>query len=100
MLLLMDGLFRLDVVISEDTIRTVVRNLSAGELTLGEPGDRGRPVGIGFGEAPAYRPSSSRIQFSLRKGDDLASVDMLLGLLRFDERGTVRVTAQATIRSG
>ena len=100
MLLLAEGLFRLDVLISDDTIRTSVRNLSAGELRFEDPVDPGRAHGIAFGEALTYRPSSSRVRFSLGRDEDVANVDVLLGTLRFDERGTVRVTAQATIRAG
>jgi hypothetical protein len=100
MLLLADGLFRLDVVLSDDTIKTVVRNLSAGELTLHDPVDPGRPQGVVFAEAYALRPSGARIRFSLGTDDDVANVDARIGTLRFDDRGTVRVTVQATIRAG
>lgn len=99
-MLFAEGLFRLDVMISDDTIKTVVRNLSAGELTLGDPVDPVRAQAIVFGEAPAHRLSSSKMQFSLGEGDDVADVDVLLGTVRFDDRGMVRVTAQATIRAG
>ena len=36
MLVLAEDLFRLDVVISDDTIRTIVRNLSGGELSINQ----------------------------------------------------------------
>ena len=60
MMLLAEGLFRFDVVVSEDTIRSVVRNLSAGVLTMADPVDPGRRAGIASGEALTYRPSSAR----------------------------------------
>ena len=62
MLLAADGLFRLDVAIVGDTIRTTVRNFSTGELEMGrgqggygvgEPPGRARQSGppVGFGPA-------------------------------------------------
>lgn len=98
MLLLAEGLFRLDVVISDDTIRTVVRNLSPGKLTIADPVDPGRPQGIAGAEALAHRPSSSRLEFSLGTGADRVSVAVQMGTMRFDERGTVQVTCQAILR--
>jgi hypothetical protein len=100
MLVLADGLFRLDVAVSDDTIRTVVRNLSSGELTFEDPVDQQTLRRIVFGEALAYRPSSSKLRFSLGGGDDRVSVEVVLGTLRFEERGTVRVTAQVSVRAG
>ena len=98
MLLLADGLFRLDLAVDGDTLRTMVRNLSTGALEMGgrEDGDEGLHIVIG--EAGAYEPSRSAIEFTLGSGGDRVEVKVLIATLRFLERGTVRVTAQAIIR--
>jgi hypothetical protein len=98
MLLLADGLFRLDIVVSDDTIRTVVRNLSSGELAVEGSRDPGRARGIGFGDAVTYKPGSSNLDFTLGSGADGVGVAVQIGTLRFEERGTVQVTAQAIVR--
>lgn len=98
MLLLAEGLFRLDVVVSDDTIRTVVRNLSPGELEVADPVDPGRPHGIAVGEALAYQPSSSGLEFSLGARGDRVEVAVRMATLRFNDRGTVQITAQAIVR--
>jgi hypothetical protein len=98
MLLLASGLFRLDVAISPDTMRTVVRNLSSGELEIKSHSGYGQPGSLASIETVAYRPSSSGLSFALGRDDDRVTVDVLIGLLRFLHRGTVRVTAQARIR--
>jgi hypothetical protein len=98
MLLLAEGLFRIDVAIEEDTIRTVVRNLSPGKL---EP-----PVGSGYAipttlataGAARYKPSGTRFAFALGAGADRVGADVTIALLRFPERGTIQVTAQAIVR--
>ena len=98
MLLLAEGLFRLDVVIGDDTIRTVVRNLSTGKL---EP-----PVGSGYAipttlatpGAARYKPSGTRFAFALGARADRVGAEVTIALLRFAERGTVQVTAQAIVR--
>lgn len=98
MLLFADGLFRLDIVISPDTIRTVVRNLSSGELSV----ERGPGYGVRSAvhsiEAAAYRPGSTELRFTLGRRRDRVSVDVTIGLLRFEDRGTVHVTGQAIVR--
>ncbi len=98
MLLLAEGLFRLDLVISGDTLRTVVRNLSSAELEM-EPGP-GTDVGasLAFGEAAEYEPGRSGIEFALGTGADRVTVSVVIGTLRFAQRGTIRVSAQAIVR--
>jgi hypothetical protein len=98
MLLLAEGLFRLDVVISGDTLRLVVRNLSTGELTMESPGAGYAGVSIGFGEIEPYEPTKTTLEFALGAGADRVAVSTVLGTLRFAERGTVRITAQAIVR--
>jgi hypothetical protein len=98
MLLLAEGLFRLDVVISGDTIRTVVRNLSGGELEmLGGPG-AGGGASIAFGDVESYEPGRAEIECTLGSGADRLIVKVTLATLRFAERGTIRVTGQAIVR--
>jgi hypothetical protein len=97
MLLLAEGLFRLDAAITGDTLRTVVRNLSAGELDLDNaPGEGG--LNVAFGEVAAYEPSRTELRFSLGTGDDRVSVKVTIATLKLAERGTIRITAQAIVR--
>ena len=96
MLLVADGLFRLDVTIEGDTLRTTVRNLSVGTLTM--TGEAGQRISVASGDVEAYEPSHSGLRFSLGAGTDTVEVDVQLATLRFTERGTVRVTAQAIMR--
>jgi hypothetical protein len=96
MILAAKDLFRLDVVLSGDTLRTVVRNLSAGELSLDTPSEA--PESFGFGEVAVYEPGVASLSFSLGSGRDRVSVNATIAILRFAARGTVRVTAQAIVR--
>jgi hypothetical protein len=97
MLLLAVGLFRLDVALDGDTLRTVVRNLSPGQMCM-RRGSGYPDAGIGFGDIEAYQPSQARVEFSLGDGEDMVDVEALIGTLRFADRGTVKVSAQATVR--
>ena len=84
--------------ISGDTLRTVVRNLSSGQLAMesGPAGDEGGS--IAFGDVDAYQPGRSSLEFALGSGVDRVEVRVLIGTMRFAERGTVRVSAQAIVR--
>jgi hypothetical protein len=98
MLLVAEGLFRFDVTISGDTLRTIVRNLSSGELRM-----RGGPYGpegasLIVGQAAAYEPARAAVAFTLHDPDDELDVDVTLGTLRFADRGTIKVSAQAIVR--
>lgn len=81
-----------------DTLRTLVRNLSVGDLAMdgANPGYTG--ASILLGPAEAYEPARSELAFVLGSGDDRVEVDVTIATLRFAERGTVRVTAQAILR--
>jgi hypothetical protein len=99
MLLLAEGLFRLDVTLAGDTLRTIVRNLSSSPLKLqggvyGPPGEN-----IAVGEAAAYEPGRAAIEFTLGSGLDRVDVSVTIGTLRFAERGTTKVSAQAIVRN-
>ena len=98
MILLAEDLFRLDVLIQGDTMRTIVRNLSAGELTISDGLHPEVEPHLVSGDISPYQPGQGRISFSLGAGQDQVSVEVIIGMLRFEERGTVRITAQAVIR--
>jgi hypothetical protein len=96
MILTAKDLFRLDVVLNGDTLRTMVRNLSAGDLALDTTSQP--PESYGFGEVAVYEPGVTSLAFALGSGRDRVSVNATITTLRFAARGTVRVTAQAIVR--
>ena len=98
MLVLAEGLFRLDVVILEDTIRTVVRNLSTGKLESAGSSGYAIPTVLATAAAARYDPSGTRAGFSLGAGADRVSAEVTIAVLRFADRGTIQVTAQAIVR--
>jgi hypothetical protein len=100
MLVLAEDLFRIDLTITSDTLRTVVRNLSSGELTIDGSLGSSTPDVVVFGEAGSFHPSQTRIDFTLGSGDERVRTEVLIGTLHFHDRGTVRVTAQAIVREG
>jgi hypothetical protein len=97
MLLLAEGLFRLDVVVAEDTLRTVLRNLSGGvietETTLGAVTGES----MLFGDASSYEPGRAGLGFTIATGGDAVWVRAMIATLRFVDRGTVQVGAQAIL---
>lgn len=98
MLLLAEGLFRLDLAMGADVLRSVVRNLSGDEIeTTGGSSGYGEGTFV-VGEAATYEPVQSRLEFALGSGNDRVAVKVLIATMRFRERGTVRVSAQAIIR--
>jgi hypothetical protein len=88
------------VLVSGDTLRTVVRNLSGGELVTDAEPSADSGVSIGFGDIAAYEPGRTQLRFSLGAGADRVSVSATVATLRFADRGRVRVTAQAIVRQG
>ena len=97
-ILLADGLFRLDVTVLADTLRTTVRNLSTGELTMqGERAAHAAPTNS-IGDVDVLRPTGSSVAFALGAGEDRVEVRIAIGTLRFAQLGTYRVTAQAIVR--
>jgi hypothetical protein len=97
MLLLATGLFRLDVSISGDTLRSIVRNLSPGQLSMsGRGGDP--PAAFGCGDVAAYAPGQAKVEFALGEGEDRVEVEALIGTLKPPGRGVLRVSAQAIVR--
>jgi hypothetical protein len=97
MLLLAEGLFRLDVSVAGDTLRTIVRNLSSGQLEI-SPGPIDAAPSIGFGEVAAYEPGQAKVEFTIGAGRDSVEVQATIATLRFADRGTLRVSAQAIVR--
>lgn len=98
MLLLVEGRFRLDVAFLGDTLRTLVRNLSGDQLTLDEGLHPEVETHFAVGDVSVYQPAQSQLGFSLGSGPDRVTVAVMIGVLRFVERGTVRITAQAALR--
>jgi hypothetical protein len=97
-MLLAEDLFRLDVVVEPDTLRTVVRNLSAGELRMLTSGARSTDHSLALGGAAAYRPVSTTVEFSLGDEPEQVGVRVLLAMLQWPDDGRYEVTAQAIIR--
>jgi hypothetical protein len=96
-----DGLFRLDAVVVPDNLRLIVRNMSGAEMTF-EPDGYPRPVlmqGDDIGKL-ALRPGHHQLAFTLGDpgADGHVEARVVLATLRALEDGTVRITAQATVR--
>jgi hypothetical protein len=100
MLLHADGLFRLDVMVRGDSLQTFVRNLTDGALDI--RGDVGGPSAgtITLGDAAAHAPGRADLAFTLGTEEDQVMTKVTTGTLRFSDRGTVRVSAQAIVRQG
>lgn len=99
-MLFAEGLFRLDVCPRSDTLVTVVRNLSAGELRMSERQAR-RPIDIqsgGRNEVAAPWPTRLDVEFVLVGSGNAVKATITIETLRHLTRGTLRVTAQAIVR--
>ncbi len=101
MLLLAEGLFRLDVVPHDDTVQTIVRNLSsepAIELRLNPVGGASYLLGDGQG---LLVPSTSRFGGEVvligEDGAERAVAKLLVGSVCHLQRGLTSFTAQATL---
>jgi hypothetical protein len=98
MLLHAQGLFRLDIVLRQDTLRIIVRNLSSGPMETSSPLGGYPGEHVVFGEALAYEPSHASVEFKLGEAGDRVSVSVDIGTLKLHDRGTIRVSAQAIVR--
>jgi hypothetical protein len=98
MALFAEGLFRLDVVLNGDTMRTIVRNLSTDDLVLEEGSSSDTGVSMAFGDALEYEPGMATLRFALGTGADRVWAEVMLATLRHEARGTIQVTAQAIVR--
>ena len=101
MLLLAEGLFRLDVVPHEDTIRTTVRSLSSepqAELRSSDVGGSTRA----FGDPETLAPLSTgrfggEVVLIGEDGSERPVARILVGSVCHLERGVTNFTAQATL---
>jgi hypothetical protein len=97
MLLLAESLFRLDVVPQDDTVQTILRNLSAqprAEFRFGAVGGGSHASGV----AP---PSTGRFGGEVvligKDGSERPVAKVLVGSVCHLERGVTSFTAQATL---
>ena len=98
MLMLAEGLFRLDVVVHGDSLQTSVRDLvGAGVRIRSGPGVAGGES-YAWGDVSPYQPGRAGLEFTLGSGGDQLLVKVTLATLRFTDRGTVRVSGQAIVR--
>jgi ribosomal protein L27 len=70
-------------------MREVIRRL---------PVAAGQGENIAFGEVARHHPGRAQMGFTIGAGADRVVVKVTLGTLRFEDRGTVRVGAQAIVR--
>ena len=98
MLLLAEGLFRLDIMIMGDALQTFVRNLTSGELTL--TGEVGQPrvATTTLGLAARYAPGRADLRFAVGPEDARVVTEVTIATLRFGDRGLIRVSAQGIVR--
>lgn len=96
-LLIAPRLFRFDTIVEGDTLRTVVRNLSAAHLEM-RPSHHIEPgTNVVQGDAAAYEPARATAAFALHSDSETIDVEVTIGTLLLREQGTVRVTAQALL---
>jgi hypothetical protein len=97
MLVRAEGLFRLDAVVADDTLRVLVRNLSGVPLQM-DPDSPAQEPHFVVGEVGAFEPAQGGVRFTLGERADQVAVEARLAILRFPERGMLRITAQAVVR--
>ena len=102
MLLLAEGVFRLDVVPEEDTVQVVVRSLASephAELrSTGQVGGGNRAVGSGAEVVPRSTARfGGEIVLIAEDGEERAVGRVLVGSVCHLERGLTSFTAQATL---
>jgi hypothetical protein len=96
MLLLAAGLFRLDVMVRGDSLQTTLRNLSSGPVDIERASGEGETIVLG--EAASYQPGRAGLHFTVGEPGDRVEVEVTLATLRFEQRGTVRISSQAIVR--
>jgi hypothetical protein len=101
MLILADGLFRLDVVPHEDTIQTIVRSLAAegrAELRSVDVGGETRTGGVAGEIAPQSTGRfGGEIVLIGDDGSERSVARVLVGSVCHLDRGVTSFTAQATL---
>ncbi len=97
-LILAPRLFRLDVVVAGDTLRTIVRKLSRAELQV-QPSHHNEPgTNIVLGDGARYQPARAATSFALHSAAESVLVTVTIGTLLRADRGLLRVSAQAIMR--
>jgi hypothetical protein len=97
-LIIVQRLFRLDVVVAGDTLRTVVRNLSTGTVEVEHDRHNAPGTNVVQGEAIAHEPARAAVAFTLSDERERLGVRVMIGTLRLADRGVTRVSAQAVVR--
>jgi hypothetical protein len=97
-LMLVEKLFRFDVVVASDSLRTVVRNLGGGELEI-RPRHHNEPgTNLAVGDGARYEPTRTGLDFTLRSDHETVVVSITIGAVRLASRGVTRISAQAIVR--
>jgi hypothetical protein len=97
MLILAEGLFRLDVVPHDDTIQTILRNLSAeprAEFRFRDVGGRAQAYGV---DPPSTGRFGGEIVLVGEDGSERTVARIIVGSVCHLERGLTSFTAQATL---
>lgn len=99
-LLLVDGLFRLDVIPHDDTIQTIVRSLAPGrraelrQVPVGGATTAQGPPGV---EPPATSRFGGDVVLTDERGRERTVAKVLVGSVCHAERGVTSFTAQAQL---
>jgi hypothetical protein len=97
-LMLVERMFRFDVIVGGDSLQPVVRNLSRAALEL-DPAHHNEPgTNIVLGGALAYEPTRAMLGFTLRSTTEVILVSVTIGVLQLVEHGVARISAQAILR--
>jgi hypothetical protein len=100
MLILAEGLFRLDVVPHDDTVQTILRNLSPeprAELRLEAVGGEAVVLGASEALAPATGRFGGEVVLIGEDGAERVVARVLVGSVCHLDRGLTSFTAQATL---
>jgi hypothetical protein len=98
-LILVDGLFRLDVCPRGDTLRVVTRPLAGTQAALGGSGYSGAVVACSerLDRLASLSPARFDVTVQLRRGDLTATAPVLIGALHFADRGITQFTGQTVV---
>ena len=97
MLLLVEGLFRLDVIPQDDTVQTILRNLSPepqAELRFAEVGGGSHVSGVA---PPSTGRFGGKVVLVGEDGSERPVAKVLVGSVCHLDRGVTSLTAQATL---
>ena len=98
-LLLVDDLFRLDVCWMGDTLRVVTRPMAGAECAVGGSGYSSAVVAAAeqLDRLAELSPARFDLTLDLRRDGLEATIPVLIGALRYADRGTTRFTGQTTV---